>query len=449
MQSMNDNSDIFFLKEFFRELQRENITYCILRNATEIEEGDAHDIDITIDISRIQAAEEALYRTANQHGWRLHLKTGNVKNNLDNKTCYHYFLIDEKNQLIHVVHIDVFPTINWQGIELMPNSAIISNIRSNGLFPMAARSVEATCNLFTNLLFNGHVKDKYKETIQQFFQEAPDESERMLRYFLSKEMAQHVYKLACSAQWDTINNERTKLINDIYRNARHTKWNHFRYRLAKALHRKGIVVAFQGTDGSGKSTVINGIPKLIGNSFSGDMLKYYHWRPGFIHSEKKFTPDGQLLTNVPPHTQKAHGKIKSFAKMVFYTLDYVLGYLGEVYWKAARGNLVIFDRYYYDFYMDKVRYRLSIGNRVVRFFHRFIPAPDITILLIGNAQKIFERKQELTVEEIQQQTDLLIKNQSKFANPIIIDANQSIPQVQFSVCKKILESLAIRNTPLR
>lgn len=445
MYQSNDNADVVFLKAFFRELQLNHITYCILRNTEEVQEGDAHDIDMTIDISRSHETESALSRTAAQYGWQLHLKTGNLHNNRDNKCCYHYFLIEEEEQRIHVVHIDIFPSLNWQGIELLPNQVMISGVRANGLFPMAAESVEATINLFTNLLFNGYVKDKYKNKIQKVFLSQPDKTKCLMRYFLSENACQHVYQLTCSAQWDTINKERTSLVDNINKTARHTKWNLLRYRLDKALYRKGLIVAFLGTDGSGKSTAIRGVEKLLGNSFSGDMLQYYHWRPGFIHAEKKYTPDGQLVSNVQPHTQKPYGKIKSFAKIVFYTLDYILGHIGEVYWKAAKGNMVVFDRYYYDFYMDKIRYRLSVGDKVVRFFQFLIPQPDITFLLIGDAQQIYQRKPELSIDEIQRQIDSLLAHREQLANPFVVDVNQSIDCVQFCICKKILNALAARN----
>jgi thymidylate kinase len=234
-------------------------------------------------------------------------------------------------------------------------------------------------------------------------------------------------------------------VSCIKKTARHHKWNYFTYVLGKALHRKGIIMAFQGTDGSGKSTIIEGIPAVIGNSFSGDTIEYYHWRPGFIHPEKKFTSDGQLLSNVQPHTKKPQGKIKSIAKMAFYTLDYILGYYGRVYWQAAKGHLVIFDRYYYDFYMDKIRYRLSISDGWVRFFQIFIPKPDITFLLLGDAVQIHERKQELSIEEINKQTKRLIQYRKLFSNPTSVNVNHTIPEVLNKVCSDILHLLHKRN----
>lgn len=440
---MSASNDLIFVKTFFSLLKKKGILYCILRNAEEVERGDAHDVDMTIDAARLEEAEELLTDTAESLDWRLHLKTGSSRNKHDIK-CYHFYFIDETKKKIHIVHIDVFPTFQWNGYELLSNKTLLSDIRPNGLFPSTSAGVEAVCNLFTRFLFNGYIKDKYKENIQKTFSKESDYTLELLSYFLPQQRASQVQQLASSGLWEHILQQRKGIISSIKKTSKKSKLSHIGYLLSKAIKRKGIIIAFQGTDGSGKSTIIEGIPAVIGNSFSGDTIEYYHWRPGFIHPEKKFTSDGQLLSNVQPHTKKPQGKIKSIAKMAFYTLDYILGYYGRVYWQAAKGHLVVFDRYYYDFYMDKIRYRLSIGDNVVRFFSHFIPRPDVTFLLIGDARQIYNRKPELPVDEIQKQIDTLTRYKEKFANPVIIDVNHSIPHVRFNVCSHILETLTKR-----
>lgn len=227
-----------------------------------------------------------------------------------------------------------------------------------------------------------------------------------------------------------------------------SKHSPFAYKVSilnKTPRRKGLIIAFQGTDGSGKSTIIDGLPSVIGNTFSDATIHYYHWRPGFVYPEKKLTADGKVMSNVQPHTKKPVGRLASFIKMGVYTLDYLLGYMGKVYWQAAKGHLVIFDRYYYDFYMDKIRYRLTISDRLIRLFQLFIPKPDITFLLVGDAQQIYERKKEIPVEEVQRQIDTLLKHQNRFANPVIIDVSQPISNVLYDVSQKILQTMHKRN----
>ena len=95
--------------------------------------------------------------------------------------------------------------------------------------------------------------------------------------------------------------------------------------------------------------------------------------------------------------------------------------------------------------MDKLRYRLSISDGWVRFFQFFIPKPDITFLLIGDAKQIYERKRELTVADIQEQIDTLLKYHSYYPNAIIANVNTPIPHVLYQVSQGILDSLKNRN----
>lgn len=437
---MSISSIRLFLHNFFSALQQNSIAYCILRNADAVAAGTAHDIDMTVDSARLEEAEALLSESASRLGWKLHLKTGRITDKLSIK-CYNYFLLNDESQEISIVHIDIFPTFSWNGYELLTNQALLADRLENGLFPTATPETEAVCNLFTRLLYNGYVKEKYKPGIRQSLLNHQKKFFELTQHFLPLELSEHIYQLATHEQWNQIEEERGKIMAGIKRKAKRFRLLYWRYLLNKALHRKGLIVAFMGTDGSGKSTIINSLPSIIGNTFSGSTIDYYHWRPGFLHPEKKLTKEGEVVSHVQPHTQKPLGRLASFAKLVFYTLDYTLGYIGRVYWQAAKGHLVIFDRYYYDFYIDKIRYRLSISNFFIRLFQIFIPKPDVTFLLVGDAMQIYERKKELSLEEVQEQMDTLLRHQKQFANPVVTNVSQSIPRVLYCVCRDILQNL--------
>ena len=415
-----------------------------MRNADEVQQGDAHDVDMTVDASALKQAEELLNTTAEQMGWKKHLQTGAAHDKVNIK-CYHYYMADDETQSIHILHIDIFPTFIWKGYVLLNNDALLSNVAETVLYRKAAEETEAVCNLFVRLLFNGYVKDKYKDGIKQVFEAKESAVLSLMQQFLSQETAADICRWAQQGAWQIIEKARGSIIKNIRKTAPCHRWQYLRYLAVKALRRKGIVVAFQGTDGSGKSTIINGLPQIIERTFNGDTIDYYHWRPGFIKAEKKLTDDGQMVSIVQPHSEKPYGKLISLAKMGMYVLDYSLGYWCRVRWQAAKGHLVVFDRYYYDFYMDKIRYRLNVSDSIVRLCQFFIPEPDATFLLIGDAQQIFERKKEIPVEEVQAQIDCLLNNQLKMAHPIITDVSQSIPQVLYSVSKNLLRLLHKRN----
>ncbi|MCD7862796.1 MAG: hypothetical protein LUG61_04635 [Lachnospiraceae bacterium] len=432
------NYEVDFVKAIFKAFEKENIEFCVLRNADEVESGDAHDIDMTADADRLVDVENIMLRVADECGWKMHIKIGSPKDKTNIK-CYHFYFADESKKEIHIAHFDVFPTFAWKGYVLLENLCLINNIDSGSEIHKSDASVEAVTKLFIRLLHNGYIKSKYKEYIQVVFSSHGEAVKNLMKNFLDNDTVQFVYQNVMNSEWSKIEAERDRIVGAVQKFARKSKGSYNRYLLKKLKGKPGLMVAFEGTDGSGKSTIINGLEQVPESSFPDGMLDYYHWRPGFIKKEKQ-TANGEAIIVTEPHAKKPYGRTKSFLKFSFFNLDYFLGYWFKVRWQLSKGHLVVFDRYYYDYYMDKIRYRLSISDRVLDFFRFMIPKPDVSFLLIGDPQVLYERKKEIDVSEIEAQIQRLRANENKFAHAVEIDVNASVDDVVFCVAKEILNS---------
>lgn len=433
--------EILLVEAFFKKLKKQNIKYCILRNTEEIESGNAHDIDMTVDDDYLKAAEDILLSVAESMEWKLHLKTGSARDKYHIK-CYHFFKIVKDtvgDDSVKIAHFDIFPTFTWNGYVMLDNDTLIYGLDDSNIYHRANPAVEAVTKLFIRLLHNGYIKEKYKEYIRNVFESNEEQVKIVLQKFLSTSTTGYVIEAVRKENWRELEENRDGLVGDLKKHSKKNRIGQKKYLFKKAVSKAGIMVAFEGTDGSGKSTIINGLPAVLGNSFPEDMQDYYHWRPGFIKKEKR-SEDGTAIVVTKPHAKKPYGKVKSFTKFIFFNLDYILGYWCRIRWQIAKGHLVIFDRYYYDYYMDKIRYRLSISDGVLSFFGHFIPKPDVTFLLIGDPEVLYERKKEISVEEIQQQIAKLMSNPKRFNNPKVIDVNQAVDKVVLDVSKEILES---------
>lgn len=439
----NDHT-LSFLRTFFAALRKANISHCILRNAAEVLAGDAHDIDMAIDADKLHEADGIMRTTAKELGWKLHLNTGSPDDKFNIKT-YNYYHEYQENKLIEVVHFDFFTTFNWRGRILLSNQRILENIQVQEWINTASPVVEAVQNLFTRLLFNGYIKKKYQATIAATFNGESAQVLRLMLQFLEPTLAESILHLAQHQQWDTITALRPDIVNNIQSKSPYHRLSYLTYILSKMARRKGLCVAFLGTDGSGKSTIIHGLPSIIGNTFSGSTLDYYHWRPGLIKPEQRLSDEGIVVSCVQPHTLPPYGTFISVLKMLFYTVDYILGYWCKVWWQTAKGHLVVFDRYYYDFYLDKIRYRLHVSDSFVRLLQYFIPKPDITFLLVGNARQIYERKKEMPLDEVQKQIDTLRRIAPQCSNAVEVNVERSIPDVLYEVSSHILHVLNQRN----
>lgn len=426
--------DMKFVEALLRALEEQNIEYCILRNVEEIEAGNAHDIDMTVSNKHLDDFERIALQVARHMGWKLHLKIGSSKDKINIK-CYHFFTVKDKH--IYIAHFDIFPTFAWNGYILLDNDILLTRIDKNTFYHNSAPEIESVTKLFIRLLYNGYIKTKYKNYILQTFRSMQTQVSDVMRNFLDEETCVYVVECILNEKWNELEKNRKKLVTAIRNKAKNRKISQTIYLMRKAIGKAGLMVAFEGTDGSGKSTIISGLSEVLDNTFPNGMLDYYHWRPGFIKKEKR-TEDGEAVVVKQPHAKKSYGKLKSFAKYMFFNFDYIFGYWCKVRWQISKGHLVVFDRYYYDYYMDKLRYRLNISNTTLNLFRFMIPKPDITFLLIGDSKVLYERKKEISVQEIQEQINRLIQNQEKFHNSVIVDVNQPINKVVFDVAETIL-----------
>lgn len=426
-----------FVEGLYQKYIDNGIRYCILRNVEEVEQGDAHDVDMTVDVKRMLEAEMLILQHAEKTGWKLHIKTGSAKDTLNIK-CYHFYKV--VNNEIHILHFDFFPTFMWKGYILLDNAQLLANMDESTLYHCASPAVEGVTKLFIRLLHNGYVKDKYKAKIQFVFQEDADTVQKLLQSFLDQQLVIFVMNSVLSSDWMALEQKRASLIKSIKVNTKHRFFTNKLYLVQKTMKKIGVMVVFEGTDGSGKSTVINGLTETLVNSFPEGMFDYYHWRPGVILKKKSAD-----ATVTEPHAKPPYGKWKSLAKFLLFNLDYVAGYWLKVRWQLSKGHLVVFDRYYYDYYMDKLRYRLSIGNGVLRAFQWMIPKPDVTFVLTGTPEILYERKREISVEEIAKQSRILMEKQQFFHHSVMVNVDEPVNAVIARVGKVILETCGERN----
>lgn len=182
-------------------------------------------------------------------------------------------------------------------------------------------------------------------------------------------------------------------------------------KLTRVFKQPGYTIAFLGTDGSGKSTVINAITPILNEAFHNG-IRYEHMRPNHIPSlavamgkKKNDEPTG-VCSN--PHGSKPSGFAGSLLRVSYYMLDYTWGYFRKVFLdKAFKTHIWLFDRYYYDYLIDPRRGRISLPKWILKFYGIFVPTPDIVLCLGGDPGKIYARKPETSLEEVTRQTNVL------------------------------------------
>lgn len=202
----------------------------------------------------------------------------------------------------------------------------------------------------------------------------------------------------------------------------------------------GLVVAFLGADGSGKTSVIERIQDDLLPIF--ERSHYYHLRPHFGRN----VADTKEVTD--PYNQTKRNSVASVGKLGFWLLDYSFSYATDIYWRLTKSTLVIFDRFIDDIIVDPIRYRYGGPESLARFAARMAPRPHLVILLSAPADVLQHRKRELTYAESERQARAYLDLVSKLANGHVVDASKPLEHVVVEVEKIILDHQASR-TPGR
>lgn len=198
----------------------------------------------------------------------------------------------------------------------------------------------------------------------------------------------------------------------------------------------GLMVALLGPDGSGKSSIAERVVASLAPAFRGSQL--HHLRPD------PFRRQGPEVPHPAPHGDPARGLILSLAKLVLWWMEYALGFVGQVAPRLAQSELVVFDRYFDDLLVDPERYRYGGPQRIAAILGRFIPRPDLLVVLDAPAELLVARKGEITLEAAVRLRGGYEALASSTPRGVLVDASQGIAEVTDAVGQTILDQLVAR-----
>ncbi len=283
---------------------------------------------------------------------------------------------------------------------------------------------------FKEIIHNGRAKEKYTKAILNAFNKDFDKTKDLVERVYGKKTLDLILE---NLSIDGLNKIAIPLQKELRKMV--SRRNKIKQWLVKIslmkrffMRKPGYVIVVEGTDGSGKSTVISKITPILNECFHNGVV-YNHLRPNWLPDiavvlgKRKKPKEGQEVKVVSdPHSGKQSGFAMSLVRWGWYMLDYTLGFLKKVWLPIhSKSKVFIFDRYYYEFYLDQKRSHVKLPNWVVRVGEFFLPKPDLILCLGGDPEKIYARKPETSLEEVQRQTAVLKDFCKKRKNAVWID----------------------------
>lgn len=171
--------------------------------------------------------------------------------------------------------------------------------------------------------------------------------------------------------------------------------------------RSGALIVLAGPDGSGKTTIGDGITQQGKRQFFA--ASFYHFsinlfpRLQRLRGKQVKGPDYTLAdsgTSAP-----IQPTWRSVIYTLYYGLELLLGTNSILRRHLRMGRLCVFDRYFHDYFFQR-SYR-NAPRWLVRLFLQFTPRPDLVVYCHGDPGLIYARKPELSPQEILTQQGLI------------------------------------------
>lgn len=429
-----------FLHRLFNSLNLNQINYAVLRNYQLLPESvGGSDLDIWVKKTDYERFLGVVSNTVQEC-------KGGLASYLPDETCPRLVYQAPGWGIQFDVHIGV---AQHKGVPYMDNSLIESHIIDYNGVKVLTPEIDGLISFLKEVLNNKKCREQYciqaAELIRSLSQEEID------CYLKAFSKSVRVIIVSVLTRMD-FNKEVIKTLGRICSNDLQTSSSKIHYRIIQVkkglrlCKHPGYTIAVLGTDGSGKSFIINAITPILNEGFHNG-VKYEHMRPNYLPSlaaamGKKANAPVAICSN--PHGSKPSGLVGSIVRLSYYWLDYTWGYFRKVFLdKALNTHVWLFDRYYYDFYIDQRRARLNIPNWIIRMYGWFVPTPDLTICLGGDPKKIYARKPETSLEEVTRQTKALKNFARTHKKAVWVDTTvapeESIKAVMDSIVKMMLK----------
>lgn len=427
-----------FLSDFFINLNNRQVQYVVLRNYNSLPfSTDGSDLDIYISRDHLSVFKECLKHLMVEYNGRL-------VSIIESKVCPRFCLLG-LNESSWGLMIDLhIQEIKYRGAPIISADVMLKSTTKHNDITVLNQPVDCLISLFKELLNNKRCTDLiYNNFIQHSLHH------ELLKNVFSDNSRSGIIPRLLEFRDTIYSDTSVKRLYNVLDKYYPRKWSSSIRKVGKLkrLFRKpGFVISFLGTDGSGKSTLIERIMPAVKDAFHNTVY-YKHLRPGLmpplsvIFGNKKNSPGP--VTN--PHASSPSGFIGSLIRFTYYLTDYFIGYYIKIFpRKATKASVWLFDRYYYDYYFDQRRSRISLPYALIRAGQMFIPEPDLIICLGTDPGVIHSRKPELSLSEIEQQVTKLREFASKHKRAVWIDTSCGIDESSREVIEAIIKVMAKR-----
>ena len=441
-------SQIFL--DIINRFNEKNIEYFLLRNSEGLPDyNDAKDVDIVVNPKKIRLALATLKAVYKQNNCEYYFAT-----KFDTLHCTHGINLKEK----YGIHIDLLKGISIKGYSIYPFEKLYEKVETVNGINVLDSAWENALLLITKLFGNKNpvLKEKYALAIKQCTENNREVFEKTLELLLGKKGRDLLLSNVDSDIYNLIRiHKKVNWVikrNLFFKSPVKSIMGITRYKLGKIKriiisYRKYMMVcAFLGPDGVGKSSLINETIKKVNyylvNDEKDKRVNLVHFRPnllpnlGALGERAGVMEQDKNWTN--PHRGKPANTVSSFFRMLYYTLDYIIGWRFIVRNDVRFERFTFFDRYGFDFLVDPLRSKIKLPYGIRKILVSLMPKPQLTFILEADYKTIYTRKKEISEDEIKRQLEEYRKI-SKRKNTLLVSTENEIDKITDEVTETIFD----------
>ena len=192
---------------------------------------------------------------------------------------------------------------------------------------------------------------------------------------------------------------------------------------------RGACLALAGLDGSGKTTFARNLCAEAWRSGRFAGIRYFHWIPPLTGVPEFPWPESREVPRKMPAPRHPGAALLSALRLVKNIVLANLAWRWQVRPAVRRGELVLLDRFLFNYWLDPDSVRYAGSARWLEWVRPLLPQPDLLITLQADADTLLARKQELSREQIAQQVERLRLLPPLARRRVDLDATQSSEQL--------------------
>jgi len=435
-----------FLALLFEKLANAGMDYCVMRNFESLPASlNGSDLDLLVYPECRDELAKVVIEAARSCGGRLiseYITAGR----------YMKFLGCHDNKWWGAA-IDLMPGLDYRGVVYLDASPIIHRAEDyNGIKVCAPYDIDMMA-LIKELLNNGKTRRNYLPAAVSAFESYGEDALLTAKEAFGSEWAQDFGTWLSLTKGDSVDVKSMahKMRLAVKKKHQSAQKGSFWVNLAKRMGRlwspPGMVIAVTGTDGAGKTTVIDKITPVLEKATHGK-INYEHLRPNWLPAlgvavgKRTAAQEGPVTD---PHGKKSSGIVGSIVRLLYYWCDYVLGYYKKTYPIIVRkSHICLFDRYYYDIVIDPRRMRMSLSRWVMKLTYSLTPKPSLVVCLGADPETLYTRKPETSIDEVNRQVTEYRRLAMEDSRAVWIDTAQDIDGTVDDVLRAIQITMANR-----